>query len=165
MAAHQHAPHVERRASPPTGAGGGFVAGTLLARMPNATALFMNVVEGGFCELRLYGVLGSSQNPPVQHLWTSPAESSCLRVLARFLRRTCSVAIDGKIHSLRSSLSTCRNAAENNKYVETRRPRLQDSLRIHRPLVIRQEKTVTQGNREVSYLAGKILQMVLIAAF
>src|SRR5215204_1262380 len=105
--------------------------------MPNATALFMNVVEGGFCELRLYGVLGSSQNPPVQHLWTLPAESSCLRVLARFLRRTCSVAIDGKIHS----------------------------LRIHRPLVIRQEKTVTQGNREVSYLAGKILQMVLIAAF
>jgi hypothetical protein len=59
VAAHQHTPRVERLASSPAGAGR-FVAGTV-ARMQNATALFMNVVEEEFCELRLLGILGSSQ--------------------------------------------------------------------------------------------------------
>jgi hypothetical protein len=49
VAAHQHTSRVERRASPPAGAGR-FVAGTI-ARMQNATALFMNVVEGEFSEV------------------------------------------------------------------------------------------------------------------
>ena len=64
VAAHQHTPRVERLASSPAGAGR-FVAGTV-ARMQNATALFMNVVEVEFYELRLYGVLGSSgmKSPP-----------------------------------------------------------------------------------------------------
>src|ERR687897_553283 len=43
VAAHQHTPRLERLASSPAGAGR-FVAGTV-ARMQNATALFMNVVE------------------------------------------------------------------------------------------------------------------------
>jgi hypothetical protein len=41
----------ERRLRSPAGAGR-FVAGTV-ARMQNATALFVNVVEVEFCELRL----------------------------------------------------------------------------------------------------------------
>src|SRR5215204_7104947 len=36
----------------------------------------------------------------------------------------CSVANTGQLRSLRSSLPTCRNAAENNKYVEKTTPRL-----------------------------------------
>ena len=51
MAAHQHTPRVERRASPLAGAGR-FVAGTV-ARMQNATALFMNVVEYAFSEVQI----------------------------------------------------------------------------------------------------------------
>ena len=53
MTSHEHPPRVERQASPPAGAGR-FVAGTKVARMQNATALFMNVVEGEFCELRMH---------------------------------------------------------------------------------------------------------------
>jgi hypothetical protein len=44
VTSHEHPPRVERQASPPAGAGR-FVAGTKVAWMQNATALFMNVVE------------------------------------------------------------------------------------------------------------------------
>ena len=46
-----HAPFVERRVSPPAGAGG-FVAVTL-AQMQHAMVLFMNVVEEEFSEVRV----------------------------------------------------------------------------------------------------------------
>jgi hypothetical protein len=54
VAAHQHTPRVERLASSPAGAGR-FVAGTV-ARMQNATALFMNVVELDFSHLEAKGI-------------------------------------------------------------------------------------------------------------
>ena len=101
MAAHQHTPRVERLASSPAGAGR-FVAGTV-ARMQNATALFMNVVEKEeFSEVRCSKVAVAERTlrrlgwgcalfwvhlyPPWTHSWQGIVASGHRLLRANFLR-------------------------------------------------------------------------------
>src|SRR5829696_4312905 len=99
-------------------------------------------------ELRFNGVLRSSHKPSplpygCSHSLTSVQIIRPVRIMAPPQTKPIGpmqlvrARLTEKPHSLRSSLPTRRNAAENNRYVEKETPDPQDSSRIHRPLVIR----------------------------
>jgi hypothetical protein len=102
-------------------------------------------VEWAFCEVRIHGVFGSSYGPiiPQARFWLPRRSSSW-----DWADAACPDAIDGEAtFSLRRALPRQKWLRE----IRQQRPkgclRPHDSSQIHRPLVIRQEESVTPKTR------------------